>query len=223
MTSTPRPFRLLVFDWDGTLMDSAATIAACVAESFRELDLAPPPDHEIRSSIGLGLEDTLDRLAPDSSEDERQQLVVAYRKHWFSTYQGRPSLFARVPETLETLAGQDYWLAVATGKGRMGLDRDLEATGLGPRFLTTRTAYETPPKPDPQMLLDIMNELGVHREQTLMIGDTTFDLTMARAAGVAAVGVLTGTHPRPHLMSCEPLTCLENVAELPEWLGRVER
>ncbi len=181
-----------------------------------------PPDEDIRSTIGLGLDDTLDRLAPGSSEDERQRMIAAYRKHWFSTYRDLPSLFAKVPETLAALAGRDYWLAVATGKGRLGLDRDLETTGLDRYFLTTRTAHEAPPKPDPQMLLDIMDELGVGSGQTLMIGDTTFDLTMARSAGVAAVGVLSGSHPRSHLMGCGPLACLENVAELPGWLAQVE-
>lgn len=220
MAST-RPFQLLVFDWDGTLMDSAATIAACMVESFRDLGLDVPPGEDIRSTIGLGLDDTLERLVPGSSEDERRQLVAAYRKHWFGTYRDRPSLFARVPETLAALARRDYWLAVATGKGRMGLDRDLEVTGLGRHFLATRTADEAPSKPHPQMLLDIMDELGVGGEETLMIGDTTFDLTMARSAGVAAVAVLTGAHPRSRLMSCDPQGCLGNVAELPGWLGQV--
>lgn len=217
MTSSRR-FQLLVFDWDGTLMDSAATIAACMAESFRDLGLDPPPDEAIRSTIGLGLDDTLERLAPGSSDDDRRRLVAAYRKHWFATYRDRPSFFPRVPETLAALAEKDYWLAVATGKGRKGLDRDLEVAGLTRHFLATRTADDARSKPHPQMLLDIMDELGVGREKTLMIGDTTFDLAMARAAGVAAVGVLTGAHRRPELMNCDPLDCLENVAELPGWL-----
>ena len=214
-----RQFRLLVFDWDGTLMDSAASIAACMVESFRELGLEAPPEEDIRATIGLGLDDTFDRLVPGSSDGERRRLLAAYRKHWFGSYRDRPSLFARVPETIAALAERDYFLAVATGKSRMGLDRDLEATGLGRRFLATRTADEAPSKPHPQMLLDIMDELGVGGEETLMVGDTTFDLVMARSAGAAAVAVLTGSHRRPELMGCDPLDCLENMAELPDWLA----
>ena len=214
-----RRFRLLVFDWDGTLMDSAATIVACMAESFRDLGRETPPEADVRSTIGLSLSDTLDRLVPGFSEDERERWLAAYRKHWFGTYRDRPALFARVPETLATLAGEDYFLAVATGKGRMGLDRDLAATGLGRHILASRTADEALSKPHPQMLLDIMDELGVGGEETLMVGDTTYDLTMARSAGAAAVAVLSGAHRRPELMGCGPLDCLESVAELPTWLG----
>ncbi len=214
-----RAFRLLVFDWDGTLMDSAATIAACMAEAFRDVGLAVPPEEDIRATIGLGLDDTLDRLLPGSSQAERRRLIDAYRKHWFGTYRDRPSLFPRVVETIAELAAGDYLLAVATGKGRTGLDRDLEATGLGRHFLATRTADDAPSKPHPQMLLDIMDELGARGGETLMIGDTTFDLDMARAAGTAAVGVLTGSHRRQLLMDCGALDCLPSVAELPAWLG----
>ncbi len=225
MTTIRRPsgagkrFRLLVFDWDGTLMDSSATIAACMAASFRALGLEAPPEDDVRSTIGLGLDDTLNRLYPGSSDAERRRLIAAYRTHWFGTYRDRPSLFPRVPETLEALAERDYFLAVATGKGRLGLDRDLEATDLGRRFLATRTADEAPSKPHPQMLLDVMDELGAAGGETLMIGDTTFDLEMARSAGAAAVGVLSGSHRRSQLLECGALDCLESVELLPGWLG----
>ncbi len=215
-------FRLLVFDWDGTLMDSAATIAACMAASFRNLGLEPPADDDIRATVGLGLDETLDRLYPGASAEDRRRLIGAYRDHWFGGYRERPALFPRVPETIASLAGQDYYLAVATGKGRRGLDRDLEATDLGRHFLATRTADEAPSKPHPQMLLDIMDELGAGAGETLMIGDTTFDLDMARSAGTAAVAVLTGGHRRPQLMARGPLACLESAAELPRWLGTIE-
>ncbi len=218
MVST-RQFRLLVFDWDGTLMDSAASIAACMLESFRDLGLEAPPEEDLRATIGLSLDDTLHRLLPGCSQAEGQRWIAAYRQHWFATYRNPPSLFAPVPETLDVLAGQNYFLAVATGKGREGLDRDLDATGLACHFLTTRTAADAPSKPHPQMLLDSMAELGVGGEETLMVGDTTFDLMMARSAGVAAVAVLTGAHRRPQLMECGALDCLETVGQLPGWLG----
>ncbi len=212
-------FRLLVFDWDGTLMDSSAAIAACMVASFRDLGLEAPSEDAIRSTIGLGLDDTLDRLYPGSSEAERRRLIAAYRSHWFGPTGDRPTLFPQVPETITALAERDYFLAVATGKGRLGLDRDLEATGLGRHFLATRTADETLSKPHPQMLLEVMDELGVACGETLMIGDTTFDLEMARSAGVAGLGVLTGSHRRSQLVDCGALECLASVAELPAWLG----
>ncbi len=219
MTDARQRFRLLVFDWDGTLMDSAATIAACMTASFRDLGLEAPAEDAIRATIGLGLDDTFDRLYPGSSEADRRRLIDAYRDNWFATYRDRPCLYPGVRETLEALAEHDYFLAVATGKGRLGLDRDLEAGGLGRLFLATRTADETLSKPNPQMLLEIMDELGAAAGETLMIGDTTFDLDMARAAGTAAVGVLTGSHRRPQLMGCGALDCLPSVTELPAWLG----
>ncbi len=212
------PPKLLVFDWDGTLMDSAASIIGCMRASFRDLDLEAPTDERIRSTIGLGLDDAFQRLFPSSSIEVRQQLIAAYRKHWFATYNDRVTLFGSVPETLEALANRDYFLAVATGKGRRGLNSDLVVTGLGRHFLATRTADEALSKPHPQMLLDIMDELGVAREETLMIGDTTFDIDMARAAGTTAVGVLTGSHPGSQLMTRGALDCLASVAELPGWL-----
>ena len=216
---TARCFKLLVFDWDGTLMDSAACIAGCMTASFRDLGLEAPAAAAIRSTIGQGLDEALDGLYPGSSQAERRRWIAAYRKHWFATYRDRVSLFAGVPETLETLADRGLLLAVATGKSRMGLDRDLEATGLGGRFLATRTADDAPSKPHPQMLLDLLDESGIGAGETLMIGDTTFDLDMARSAGVAALAVLTGSHPRSLLIARDALGCLESVARLPGWLG----
>ncbi len=212
------PPKLLVFDWDGTLMDSAASIIGCMRASFRDLDLEAPAAEKIRATIGLGLDDAFHRFFPGSSIETRQQLIAAYRKHWFATYNDRVTLFESVPETLEALADQGYLLAVATGKGRRGLNSDLEVTGLGRYFLATRTADEALSKPNPQMLLDIMSELGASRKETLMIGDTTFDIDMARAAGTPAVGVLSGSHGESQLMTSGALDCLESIADLPAWL-----
>lgn len=216
---TSRRFNLLVFDWDGTLVDSSAAIAGCMTASFRDLDLEVPSEAAMHSTIGLGLGDALIRLSPGISEAERRRWISAYRNHWFGTYRDRSSLISGAAETLAVLAEREYLLAVATGKGRMGLDRDLQSTGLRHLFLATRTADVTHSKPHPQMLFEIMDELGASAEETLMIGDTTFDLEMARAAGTAAVGVLTGSHPRSRLLGCGALGCLDSVADLPGWLG----
>jgi len=218
MSTAARRFRLLVFDWDGTLIDSIASIVACTHAALEDLELAGPPDDEIRGTVGLGLRDVLARLWPEGAPPEHERLMERYRHHWLTTYGRRGELFAGVDDTLAALEERGYLLAVATGKGRTGLERDLRATGLDGRFLASRTVDEAASKPNPQMLLELMDELGAGGKETLMIGDTTFDLDMARNAGAAAVGVLTGPHGADDLLACAPLACLASVAELPAWL-----
>lgn len=218
---TPRavPYRLVVFDWDGTLMDSIGTIVACTVATMRDLGISGVAEETVRATIGLGLVEAFDTLYPGSSPEERQRVLDRYRHHWIETYHRRSLPVAGAIDTLDTLAAAGYWLAVATGKSRQGLDRDFASTGLGPRFLATRTVSEAPSKPNPQMLLDLMDELGVRPEETVMVGDTSFDLEMARSAGSTAVGVLTGSHPRETLVAAGALECLESVAGLPGWLA----
>ncbi len=213
----PGTFSLLVFDWDGTLMDSVGTIVACTQATIRELDLPLPEEVVIRATIGLGLRETIDRLRPGCDEALYQRIVAGYREHWHGTYRDLPLLFPEVPRLLDDLAGDGYLLAVATGKSRRGLEHALASTGLAARFHATRTADEAPSKPHPQMLWDLLEELGARPEETLMVGDTTHDLEMARSAGVAAVGVASGTQPREELLRLGPLACFERVAELAAW------
>jgi phosphoglycolate phosphatase len=220
MTSA-RPFELLVFDWDGTLMDSIATIVACTREAFVDAGVAAPDEGVIRDTIGLGLRETIDRLAPAGGEDLFERVVSSYRGRWLATYRERQLLFGGVPELLARLAGDGYLLAVATGKSRRGLDHALRSHGLEARFQATRTADEAPSKPHPQMLWDLLDELGVAPESALMIGDSVHDLEMARAAGVAALAVASGAHGRRELESRAPLGCLDAVGELPFWLAAV--
>lgn len=215
-----KPYRLIVFDWDGTLMDSISTIVACAVRAAEDVDAADAGTAmRIRDAIGLGLDQTASQVLPGSTEALRAAWVERYRHHWLNGFRDRPLLFPGVEAALETLANEGYWLAVATGKSRNGLDRDLDGTGLGHRFLTTRTVNESPGKPDPRMLLDILDELGVGRREALMVGDTTFDLDMAKNAGVASVGVLSGSHSRERLLPSEPLVCLETATVLPGWLA----
>ncbi len=220
MNPPNRPFKLLVFDWDGTVMDSLATIVACAQESLSDVGLEPRAAAEIRRVIGLGLRETFAELYPDVSLAVRQRMVERYRHHWLTTYHAKPVSIVGAAEALATLAERDYLLAIATGKGRRGLERDLEATGLRHFFAASRTVDEAPSKPNPQMLLDVIEELGVPHRDTLMIGDTTYDLLMAREAQSGALGVLTGSHSRETLMDCGALTCLDSVGQLPEWLSR---
>ena len=210
---------LLVFDWDGTLMDSVGTIVACTQAVIRELELGELPEETIRNTIGLGLRETVEVLVPGCDDALFETIIESYRHHWHGTFRDTPVLFPGVDKMLRSLSKEGYLLAVATGKSRRGLDFSLEQTGLRPLFHSTRTADEAFSKPHPQMLLDILNDLGVRPADALMIGDTTFDLEMARNAGTGAVGVCTGSHCREDLQQFEPLACLERVVDLPGWLA----
>lgn len=214
----PRRFRLLVFDWDGTLMDSIATIVACTQAAIREVGLEARPDEEVRATVGLGLRETMERFFPGLADAHYQPLVESYRRRWLEEFKECPMLFPGAADALRDLAGAGYLLAVATAKGRRGLERELERTGLAPLFHATRTVDEAPSKPHPGMLLGLMEELGVEAAETLMIGDTAWDLEMARNASCAGVGVLTGGHSRRDLERLA-LACLDSVCDVPGWLG----
>ena len=211
-------FKLLVFDWDGTLMDSAMRIVACVQAAADDLSLSVPSESAAKNIIGLGLDEAMARLFPESDVDEKQRIVERYRHHFLFTNQTPSPLFEGAQEVLETLRLEGYLLAVATGKGRPGLDRVLEQTGLGPLFHATRCADEAPSKPHPDMLLQILDELAVDAHEALMIGDTEYDINMAHNAGAKALGVSYGVHEKQRLLRCSPEACLDGITEIPAWL-----
>lgn len=211
-------YKLLVFDWDGTLMDSEARIVSCLTMTFSDVGLAPPPREALLNVIGLGLPEAFRALAPDEGSDKIGQLIERYRYHFLSDHHAPATLFAGARETLEALDRDGYLLAVATGKGRRGLDRSLEETGCGPLFAVTRCADETASKPDPRMLLEVMDVAGVWPHETLMIGDTEYDMQMARNAGAAALAVSYGVHSRERLQALTPLGCLDDIREIIDWL-----
>jgi phosphoglycolate phosphatase len=213
------PYRLLVFDWDGTLMDSVGVIVACAQTMLRELGLPAHPDSVIRNTVGLGLRETIDQLVPGCDAELYGRVLETYRAHWLSTYQNQPLLFPGVPDMLRQLEAEGYLLGVATGKGRRGLEYALAQSGLSGLFHATRTVDEAPSKPHPGMLLDILDELGVRPEEAVMIGDTVYDLEMARSARTAGLAVLSGSQAREELERFEPLACLETVALVPDWLA----
>jgi phosphoglycolate phosphatase len=211
-------YKLLVFDWDGTLIDSAATIVECIQESARDAGL-PVPDRERASHvIGLGLQDSLRIAVPELPAERYTEFVGYYRKH-FLAREDKMHLFPGVADLLEEFSGT-HSLAIATGKSRKGLDRALESSGLEKLFAASRCADETNPKPHPAMLLELMEQLSVSTKETLMIGDTSHDLDMAKAAGVGALAVTYGAHPEAGLRSCGPLGCFHNVTSLREWLSQ---
>jgi phosphoglycolate phosphatase len=209
---------LVVFDWDGTLMDSVGAIVACTRATLAELALGEPGEAMIRGTVGLGLRETAERLVPGCDEPMFARLLDCYRRHWIETYRDRPPLFPDVQGVLDQLAAAGYLLAVATGKTRRGLDYALDQTGLRGRFHATRTADEAPSKPDPRMLLDILDELGVRPAAAVVIGDSIYDLQMAANAGSSAIAVLSGAHRREDLAAHRPLAVLEDVGRLPAWL-----
>ncbi len=218
-TEVPRRWPLVIFDWDGTLMDSIGSIEACTRAAFDAIDLPAPPGEVIRGAVGLGLDEVFVRIMPTATNREQQRLVEAYRELWIGTYRHHVALFDGVRTALTRLANLGHLLAVATGKGRVGLDRDLAVTGLDGRFHATRTVDEARSKPDPQMLNDLLETLGVRPDQALMVGDTTFDLQAARNARMASVAVLTGAHPAATLASLDPKVTLPSAAALPNWLA----
>jgi phosphoglycolate phosphatase len=212
-----RRFELIVFDWDGTLMDSTGAIVNSIKAAATDLGIDPPSEERARHIIGLGLIDALRHALPDLPAERYQDVALRYRHHYLAQDQDL-LLFDGAEALIGELADAGYMLAVATGKTRAGLNRAFEVSGLGPRFHASRCADECHSKPHPQMLEELMAEFGVAAESTLMIGDTTHDLLMARNAGVAALGVAYGAHPRASLEAETPLFCAANVDELAQWL-----
>lgn len=212
-----RRYELIVFDWDGTLLDSAATIVTCIQMACMDLGVDPPTAERARFVIGLGLQDALGVAVPQLEPAQYGRLAERYRHHFLARDQ-ELGLFPGAFDLVSGLHAEGLLLGVATGKSRLGLDRSLAASGLGKFFHCTRCADETHPKPHPAMLREIMERYDVQPGQTLMIGDTTHDLQMARAAGVDAVAVGFGAHAREALLAEAPLAYVESVGELEQWL-----
>lgn len=211
-------YRLIVFDWDGTLIDSHSAIVECMQEASRELGLPIPERERASHVIGLGLHDAMRIVAPQLAAHRYPAFIDSYRRNFLAREDAmRP--FPGMRELLDSLA-RESTLAIATGKSRRGLERALKATGLEGRFRASRCADETQPKPHPAMLLELMDQLNFSRHQALMVGDTSHDVEMAAAAGVDAVAVSYGAHPRDGLLACGPLGCVASVEELSQWLTR---
>lgn len=209
---------LIVFDWDGTLLDSAGAIVRSIQAACRDLELPEPSDAQARHVIGLGLEDAMRQAVPALPPARYQAMVERYRHHYLAGDR-HLALFDGVPALLSRLRGAGHLLAVATGKSRLGLERALDHSGLRPLFLGSRCADECHSKPHPQMLEQLMQEFGAEPAQTLMIGDTSHDLLMARNAGVDGLAVAYGAHTRDHLLMHAPVACLHSVGQLDQWLA----
>jgi len=216
----PRPlnFDLIAFDWDGTLFDSTKIIVRCIQAAVRDVGGTVPTDEAAAYVIGLGLMQALAHAAPDVPPEKYPELGARYRHHYIG-HQNDIILFEGVLPLLATLKARGHLLTVATGKSRHGLDEALQAVELKNRFDGSRTADETAGKPHPRMLHELMEEFGVSRERTLMIGDTTHDLQMALNAGCASVGVSYGAHDTAGFDALKPRFVAHTVQDLADWLA----
>ena len=210
-------FDLIVFDWDGTLMDSTGTIASSIQRACADLGLPVPSNERANHVIGLGLTDALAYAVPELTKDQVPQMVERYRHHYLSR-DAELVLFSGIREIIVALKDGGHYVAVATGKSRIGLDRAMNACGLRPLFDATRCADECRSKPDPQMLWELGDELGVRSDRMLMIGDTTHDLQMAANAGAHALAVSYGAHRHEMLDGQGALAVMRSPALLQAWL-----
>jgi phosphoglycolate phosphatase len=211
-------FELLVFDWDGTLMDSVEHIASSLAAAATDIGMEDLGQQRYRDIIGLGLKEAMQALYPQAGEAETLALCERYRYHYVEASRVKSDLFAGALEMLHVMRNKGLKLAVATGKARIGLDRVFADTGYGELFHASRCSDESGSKPQPHMLNELMQELNVDAGKTLMIGDTEYDMAMARNAGTHGLAVSYGVHNCERLHKHKPLACLASMDELSGWL-----
>ena len=212
-----RRYDLIVWDWDGTIMDSTPTIVHCIQQACRDLGFKEPDDTLASSVIGLGIHDSLRRAVPWIEPAHFPKLTDRFRYHYLAK-DHELDLFVGIRELLENLKEENYLLGVATGKSRVGLNRSLAHHQIGHLFHETRTADESFSKPHPGMLLELSDAMQVPTRRMLMIGDTTHDLDMAANAGVDAIAVTYGAHPPNTLKGSQSLAHVDSVPQLTQWL-----
>ncbi len=206
--------KAVIFDWDGTLVDSVEHIAASLEAAATELGFPALEREAYRSIIGLGIMEALYTLYPGLTVEEVTAMREGYSRYFF-TQPGTPQhVFAGMAEVLLDLGSAGLGRAVATGKSRRGLDAALASTGLHPHFQVSRCADETRSKPDPTMLLEILQFYGIQPGEAIMIGDTSFDLEMAQSIAMPSIGVRWGAHDEATLARYEPRAIVSSVDEL---------
>ena len=212
-------YELIIFDWDGTLMDSVPKIVSCMQAAAADAEWGELEVSAIEDIIGLGLPEAIAKLCPGIEPEQAERLRQRYSHHFVHGDTTPMPFFDGVEAQLARLRERPQQrLAVATGKSRRGLDRGFNETGSGGLFHTSRTADETRSKPHPQMLLEILAELQVPAERAVMVGDTEYDLEMARAIGMDRVGVTYGVHTPARLAASQPVWVAEDVPSLFDWL-----
>ena len=211
-------YELVIFDWDGTLMNSEARIVACMQRAAADAGFPVPTRASARDIIGLGMREAVERLFPSAEAKGVERLISAYRGHWLGDQIEAETMFEGALELVSGLHESGYLLAVATGKSRRGLDKAFEESGLGVYFHASRCADETFSKPHPQMLQEILTDLDTSPSDALVIGDTEYDMQMAGNAGVEAVGVAHGVHSVERLLAQGALRCFDDLYEFSGWL-----
>ncbi|QQS16331.1 MAG: HAD-IA family hydrolase [Neisseriales bacterium] len=213
----PSFLQLIIFDWDGTLIDSTAHIVRTINAAFTEHNLPIPSQEAAKHIIGLSFYQAITQLTPTLPDTKRHQLIETYRQLYANGLE-EVVLFDQVKTGLSALKNKGVLLAIATGKSRKGLDDNLAMTGTQNLFATTRTVDECPSKPDPAMIHAILSELNITPNHAIMIGDTSYDLMMARYAGINSVGVNYGAHSVDMLRTCLPVAIFDEFVSLYEWL-----
>ncbi len=209
-----KKYKLLIFDWDGTIIDSQAHIIHCMSEGIKDAGFAAPDDNAIRHIIGLSLERAAEQLMPACTQAEIETICDNYRQHFFSTGTESSGFYDGAEAILQQCVDAGYYMAVATGKSRRGLDMVLEAFDLNRLFHITRCADETASKPHPMMLEEILTDLDLTPNDALMIGDTTYDMNMANNAKMDSMAVTYGVHERTDLETTNPTYFLEDIKHL---------
>jgi phosphoglycolate phosphatase len=207
------PAKLIVFDWDGTLCDSTAKICLALQRGADEVGLSVLTGDQIQNIIGLGLPEAIRALYPSIEQPQLESLQLAYTEHYAADISPN-QLFPDALETLDVLRDRGHLLAVATSKSRYGLSRVLTDLGMQEYFDASRCADETRSKPDPLMLNELLSEQGVHRQDAVMVGDTEYDMEMARRADVRCIAVDFGAHSIERLTPYKPIACLSELGEL---------
>lgn len=218
--------KLIIFDCDGTLIDSQGSIVGAMDETFNAQGLVPPSREAVLSIVGLSLEEAMQVLHPDGGAEGASELANAYRHHFImrrARGEGeRDPLYPGTKEMLAALnAREDVLMGVATGKARRGVDHMVAVHALHDLFVTIQTADVAPSKPHPGMILQALAETGAEPANTVMIGDTSYDMDMARAAGVAALGVSWGYHDQATLLQCGARRVMHGFDELLPALGEL--
>ncbi|MBL7003518.1 MAG: HAD-IA family hydrolase [Gammaproteobacteria bacterium] len=208
------PYQLLIFDWDGTLVDSQAHIIECMRSAIIDADYEPPKDSVIKNVIGLSLERASQVLMPHCNDAEITFISELYREHFFSTGPESSSFFDGALDVIQDCLDAGFYLAVATGKSKRGLDLALKTFNLESYFHITRCADETASKPNPLMLQEILTDLDLHCEQALMIGDTSYDMDMAASAKMDSMAVTYGVHDEETLKQSNPKYLLHDIKQL---------
>lgn len=209
-----KDYRLVIFDWDGTLVDSQMQIITCVQSAYRQLELSPPANSAIRHIVGLSLEEAISRLNPELDYHTVDQLAEAYRDIAFSDKEHASDLFHGAKDCLAFIRQQDIHLAIATGKSRRGLNAAMDASGVQVYFDITRCADETRSKPHPLMLEEILIDLNLNASQAVMVGDTIYDIDMANSIGMDSIAVTYGMHDESLLAGSSPSHLINNIGEL---------